>query len=243
MTQHITAKLDWWWEWPGKVLRDAVLNGNAQLLAEWIRDAPEKEIADVRSFAVRNGNVAVLEVVHNYKIKSKDRMEGVYWCVRFKDAMSKGDTVLMDWLEKNNYVVVNDNIPEISCDVLSYEELLDAANNALRRSILENNVSVVLEWLSKRNLLGKICEKLFGEGKLCRYNDTIILYSIRIKQKVPPVIEWIVNFTNLETFSKKLSPQIWWTVWHRKTLIIMLNDRRKRRRLPPELWKLIEDYC
>jgi hypothetical protein len=56
------------------------------------------------------------------------------------------------------------------------------------------------------------------------------------------VLEWLATKLTLAEFAKCRCENVWWQVKRKSMLALVVTGKRKKLRLPPELWELVEKW-
>jgi hypothetical protein len=89
----------------------------------------------------------------------------------------------------------------------------------------------ILDWLAK--------ERLFVPNS----GTGVVMFSDAITHKRRRIIRWFAERVDLYWFEVHGIPKIWWDVWYKKQLFLILAGKRRKLRLPAELWELLNSYC
>ena len=111
-----------------------------------------------------------------------------------------------------------------------------SGNNAAIRLAAQNGHVGVLEWLHKHIPGGATAED-------CRAYDNYALHWAA-RYGCVPVLEWLATKLTLAEFAKCKCENVWWQmqlqVRRESMLALVVAGKRKKIRLPPELWELVE---
>lgn len=89
----------------------------------------------------------------------------------------------------------------------------------------------ILDWLTK--------ERLFSPDS----RAGLELFSSSITYNRRKILRWFAERVDLYWFEVNGIPKIWWDVWYKKQLSLILAGKRHKLRLPAELWELLNSYC
>jgi hypothetical protein len=88
----------------------------------------------------------------------------------------------------------------------------------------------ILDWLTK--------ERLFSPAS----GAGVAVFSSAIWHKRRRILKWFAEYVDLHWFDSGFT-KIWWDVWHKKQLLIILAGKRRGLRLPAELWDFLNRFC
>jgi hypothetical protein len=220
-----------WLDRMEKMIWSAVMDNRVDVL-EWLhKHTPGGVTAeDCRAYdncalqwAAHNGHVAVLDWMHKCipgGVTAKDCRTNNNNALRL--AASRGHMNVLEWLHQH--------IP----GGVTAEDCRTENNYALQHAASNGHVGV-LEWLH-----GHIPGGVAAED--CRAYDN---YALRwaARNGHVGVLEWLATKLTLAEFAKCKCENVWWQVQlqvrRESMLALVVAGKRKKIRLPPELWELV----
>lgn len=231
------------------VLRNAAHNGNTDIL-NWLNEIKPITQADYRKqtplqSAATECRIPVIQWFYERGFLTRDNQEDETIIVNsVYSAVRNGRTEVVEWLYKHGVMTPKDcknmsviyaahggHLPVLKW-LHSHQMLVPADfDNPEMRSLAFYGQLEILDWLAK--------ERLF----VPKSGAGVLLFSDSNLYKRKRILRWFAEHVDLHWFEVYRIPKIWWDVWYKKQLFLILAGKRRKLRLPAELWELLNSYC
>jgi hypothetical protein len=237
------------------VLRAAAHSGNIEIL-NWLNEIRPITRDNYRKQsplqeAAAGGHIHVMQWFHERGFLARDSQEDESVIEDTVDfAVVNGKTDVIEWLYKQGVMTQKDckfketavairaardgHLSVLKC-LHRYGMLAPADfDNDEMKSLAFYGHLEILDWLTK--------ERLFSPAS----GAGVAVFSSAIWHKRRRILKWFAEYVDLHWFDSgftKSFTKIWWDVWHKKQLLIILAGKRRGLRLPAELWDFLNRFC